>query len=271
MENLGRINLLSNHFILGCREASLKHTKTKTEEIENLHQWLEFKDNDLRNEKYRTKNTQFIYYCNYIDLEQLLEIKKDLYIIYLKIFPFSEYSDFIKHIFEYTIYELTDFIERDYEYLNAPKQKNNYDYYTFYSREDKEFLDFGTPIEYSGIEYFKQYYKKVLLLLIEKPQEEVKTTSQTNLRDYQYFELSKQHQHIINGLLEKKYKESHIWNLMKIKSHQEIKERDFISFLNINYGYNYGERKRLTLKNFNPTQALLEDYERLFNEQQITK
>ena len=269
MEYLGQINLLSNHFIVGCHEVNLKFTKTLTEEIQNLHRWLDFKDSDRVNEKNRTKRTQYIYYCNYINLEQLLEIKKDLYNIYLKAFPYSEYSDFIKYVFESTIYELTDFIERDYKNLNAPQQNNNYDYFTFYSREDEEFLDFGTPIEHSGIVFFKQYYKKVLEL-IKTPIEEVKNKSPKNRRNYQHCELSQKHQYIIKGLLEKKYKESIIWNLMKLKSRQEIKEKDFISFLNVNCGYNYTENKRLTLRHFNPTNALLDEYERLNNEQLVT-
>jgi hypothetical protein len=272
MEYLGEINLLSNHFIIGCREVSLKFTKTPTEEIENLHMWIDFKDNDCGNEKYRTSRTQYIYYCNHIDLEQLLEIKIDLYRIYKKTNPNSDYSDFLNFIFKYTIYELTEFIERDFKCLGEPQPNTNnkYAYYTCYSREDSQFLDFAIPIEYSRIEYFKQYYKKVLELL-KNPLEESKNKSPKNQRSFQYCELSQKHQHIIKGLLEKKFKESYIWNLMKYKSHQEIKERDFISFLNVNCGYEYPINKRLTIRNFNPTNALLEEYERLNNELQVTE
>ena len=106
MEKLGKSNLFTSHFIMGCPEVNRECTKTETTEIEALHKWIDFKDNDWAMDRYRTDRTQYIAFLEIIELEAFKEITQGLYQSYCKEYPYSSKKDFINHVFEYTIYDL---------------------------------------------------------------------------------------------------------------------------------------------------------------------
>lgn len=161
MEYLGGRNLFTSHFIMGCREVNREFTKTETLEIEALHKWLDFKDNDWGMDKYRTNRTQYIDFLEIIELETFKEITEGLYKSYCNEFPYSTKKDFIKHVFDYTIFDLECFLKLDVHWLGEAPNENNYSFYTVYSHDDREFLDFAINSKFEIVHY-KQYYKAVL-------------------------------------------------------------------------------------------------------------
>ena len=46
IETLGLYNLFANKFVIGTPSVNKGYTKTNTEEIEALHRWLKFKEED---------------------------------------------------------------------------------------------------------------------------------------------------------------------------------------------------------------------------------
>ena len=161
MENLGRRNLFTSHFIIGCREVNRKFTKTETLEIEALHKWLDFKDNDWGMDRYRTNRTRYIAFLEIIEIETFKQITEELYQSYCKEFPYSTKKDFIKYVFDYTIFDLERFLKMDLHWLDEAPNENNYSFYTVYSQSAREFLDFAINSKFV-IEYYKQYYKVIL-------------------------------------------------------------------------------------------------------------
>ena len=161
MENLGRRNLFTSHFIIGCREVNRKFTKTETLEIEALHKWLDFKDNDWGMDRYRTNRTRYIAFLEIIEIETFKQITEELYRSYCKEFPYSTKKDFIKYVFDYTIFDLERFLKMDLHWLDEAPNENNYSFYTVYSQSAREFLDFAINSKFV-IEYYKQYYKVIL-------------------------------------------------------------------------------------------------------------
>ena len=164
MYNLGGNNLFTSHFIIGCREVILEFTKTKTVEIEALHKWMRWKDEDWGMDKYRTDRTQYISFPRIVELTNLKELIIDLHRIYLKEYPFSTIEDFMDGVFGYSIFALERFVEMDFDWLSEPPYEQNYTFYTVFRHEDKEFRDFGIDSKYD-IEYYRQYFKAVLKLL----------------------------------------------------------------------------------------------------------
>ncbi|MDB4083053.1 hypothetical protein N9502_02175 [Vicingaceae bacterium] len=161
MEYLGGRNLFTSHFIIGCREVNRKFTKTETLEIEALHKWLDFKDNDWGMDRYRTNRTRYIAFLETIELETFKEITEGLYQSYCKEFPYSTKKDFIKYVFDYTIFDLERFLKMDLHWLGEAPNENNYSFYTVYSQSAREFLDFVINSKFL-IEHYKQYYKVIL-------------------------------------------------------------------------------------------------------------
>lgn len=183
MEYLGGVNLLTYHFTIGCKESSLIYTKTITNHIESLHKWIDFKNNDWGMKQYNTDNTQYICYLEIIPIEILKEIIKDLYTIYKKKYPYSEYSNFIEYTFDYTLYDLKRIIERDYHWLSESPNENIFTYYNNYLINDREYIDFGLNTDLD-IEYFKQYYKLVIELLSNPVDGLIKTIKSTPLKPF---------------------------------------------------------------------------------------
>ncbi len=161
MEYLGGINLFTSHFIIGCKEDSREFTKTETIEIEALHKWIYFKDTDWGMERYRTDRTQYIDFLEIIELETFKEITEGLYQSYCKEFPYSTKKDFIKHVFDYTIFDLERFLKLDLHWLGEAPNEDNYSFYTVYSYHDEALLDFAIDAKLN-IEHYKQNYKVIL-------------------------------------------------------------------------------------------------------------
>lgn len=126
MDILGNLNLFSNHFVIGCCESSLLHTKTLTNEIISFHKWNDFIRTDYAMDKFIDR-VQYIDYPHIISLDNVKQIKIDLYNIYIKSYPYSSYEDFIKSVFEYTIYDLKNFIDFDFTWTGTPPNINDYD------------------------------------------------------------------------------------------------------------------------------------------------
>tara|TARA_B110000503_G_C7022584_1_gene360463 strand:+ start:1 stop:930 length:930 start_codon:yes stop_codon:yes gene_type:complete len=138
-----------------------KFTKTETVEIEALHKWFEFNDNDWGMETYRTNRTQYIDFLEIVELETFKEITEELYQSYRKVFPYSTRKDFINHVFYYTIIDLEKFLSLHLRYLGKAPNEEDYLFYTAYLHEDGEFIDFAINNKLY-IENYKQYYKDVL-------------------------------------------------------------------------------------------------------------
>jgi hypothetical protein len=178
MEYLGNKNLFASHFIIGSSEIEKDYTQTETSVLRALQKWLKFKDTDWGMKRYRTESTQYVCFLHLIDIKALEQLLIELATIYKKHFPFSTKNDFIKHVFSYSIFDLKQFIEREYTWLDAPGQLE-FSFYTYFCHSDKEFLDFAIPSDHS-IEYYKQYYRKVIGLIENLdfegiPQPEAKT------------------------------------------------------------------------------------------------
>ena len=163
INKLGEVNIFTSHFLLGGKEVMRKFTKTETVEIEALHKWFEFKDNDWGMETYRTNRTQYIDFLEIVELETFKEITEGLYQSYRKVFPYSTRKDFINHVFDYTIIDLEKFLSLSLRVLHFGKASNEegYLFYTAYLQEDGEFIDFAINNKLY-IEHYKQYYKAVL-------------------------------------------------------------------------------------------------------------
>jgi len=149
---------------MGCKESSLKFTKTKTEEIETLHKWLNYKDSDWGMEKYNSNRTQYVDIINFIDLSDLTEILNDLYSIHKKKHPFSEISDFIEDCFGYTIYQIKKYIEKDFTWIGAAPSESKYTFYYYYERPNNEFIDVAIDEEFD-IKDCKGYFTQILKIL----------------------------------------------------------------------------------------------------------
>lgn len=186
MDYLSSENLFFSKYVIGCELPN----NTNIDCIKTLHNWLYFKDNDYGMSRYRTDRTQFIAFLNIIDLPVLKEIINDLIIIYKKEYPFGEKADFIEQIFSYTLYSLESFVEyENYTFYGTPPNIKNEVYYKF-ERDDNEYIEFVTePVK--DIEYYQQYYKKVIEMInnldFENPQIKSKPRQQKknlqNMRD----------------------------------------------------------------------------------------
>ncbi len=163
MDILGNLNLFSNHFVIGCCESSLLHTKTLTNEIISFHKWNDFIRTDYAMDKFIDR-VQYIDYPHIISLDNVKQIKIDLYNIYIKSYPYSSYEDFIKSVFEYTIYDLKNFIDFDFTWTGTPPNINDYEYFYFFERGTNEFLFYGLLSEFDD-KHYKQYYKRVIDIL----------------------------------------------------------------------------------------------------------
>ncbi len=84
MQQSGGLNLFESHFVMGCIECSRIHTKTETDEIRALHDWLHWKDTDYGMVKYKSDRTQYVSYLHIIEIELFVQILSDLASIYIK-------------------------------------------------------------------------------------------------------------------------------------------------------------------------------------------
>jgi hypothetical protein len=167
---LGGINLFTSHFVMGCTESIEGFTKTKTDEIVTLHNWLKFKDNDPFMDKYHSKKTQYVCFLRLIPIDDFKGILSDLARHYKKQYPFSTKSDFIKNIFETTIFEIRELInwieDNRITWLSEPPNENVFSFYTVYDSTSLEYFDFAILSKYD-IEHYKQYYLRILSIIDE--------------------------------------------------------------------------------------------------------
>jgi hypothetical protein len=239
----GGFNLFTSHFVIGCKEVNRNFTLTETDEIEALHKWIEFKDNDPHMTKYRTRNTQYISYLRIIPIEDFREILEGLKTIYRKKYPYSEPKDFIKHHFEGTIFELKRIVENSFYFtwMSEPPNENKYTYYSYFSHEDRENIDFGILNDYD-IDYYTQYYQRVIDL-IEKTTFEGKTNNSSHPL------LSERQELIIKKLIERGFSDVHVYRFLKDeKQFITITESQFKTFMNNSYNRNYAKKKRFSSK-----------------------
>lgn len=222
---LRNVNLFVSHFVTGTITVNRKFTKTETFEIEALHKWLDFKNNDSITNKYHTYNTRFIKFLEIIDIEIFKKITENLYQSYYKEYPYSTKSDFIKHFFDYTIFDLKRFLKLDLEFLGKAPNENNYLFYTAYDHRKKDFLDFAINSKLDT-EHYKQYYRAILKYLetfennntpqqTEKPKPEPKETelSERIKKHFGFFNRNcpRKHKQILNDTDFKKLIKWTIW------------------------------------------------------------
>lgn len=175
MEHLGNRSLFTSHFVLGGKEADRKFTKTKTDVLEALHKWLNFKDNDQGMENYSSLRTRSVDFLEIIEIETFKEITQELHRLYCLEYPYSSRKDFLEHVFEYTIHDLKRFLELDLICHGEVLKDKTYCFYSHFIDDAKQFKDFAISGE-KEIEYYQQYYRAVLNYL-KSFEEEEETTS----------------------------------------------------------------------------------------------
>jgi len=174
MEHLGNRSLFTSHFVLGGKEADRKFTKTKTDVLEALHKWLNFKDNDQGMENYSSLRTRSVDFLEIIELETFKEITQELHRLYCLEYPYSSRKDFLEHVFEYTIHDLKRFLELDLICHGEVLNDQTYCFYSHFIDDAKQFKDFAISGE-KEIEYYQQYYR-VVLNYLKSFEEEEETT-----------------------------------------------------------------------------------------------
>jgi|GEM_PF-5219753 len=174
MEHLGNRSLFTSHFVLGGKEADRKFTKTKTDVLEALHKWLNFKDNDQGMENYSSLRTRSVDFLEIIELETFKEITQELHRLYCLEYPYSSRKDFLEHVFEYTIHDLKRFLELDLICHGEVLKDKTYCFYSHFIDDAKQFKDFAISGE-KEIEYYQQYYRAVLNYLKSFEEEEETT------------------------------------------------------------------------------------------------
>lgn len=249
--DLGGINLFVSHFVIGCRETNEKFTKTKTIEIKALQNWLKFKDEDSGMKKYHSDRTMFIDYPNEINLTIFETVINDLYNIYLKKRPYSQLSDFKKEVFEHSIIQIEDFISSNCVFMGSPFNKGKYIYFSNFLYESRQYVDYGLT---NDIDYYKQYFKKVLKIIKDfKPEVKDNPNSQNDLINVSrkfplnYFVLNDNRKNESEIIIENLYKElngkfikeTSIEYFKKIFSGEAIDENDFVSIEWIHKHKNY--------------------------------
>jgi hypothetical protein len=160
MEYIGGENLFTSHFVMGC----LLPTDKNLEVVSFLNDWMHYKDSDWGMSKYKTARTQYISFLHIIEIPVLKDIIIDLSKYYKKQFPYSEQKDFLDYTFDYTLHDLKRLLEKDsFTWLASAPTKNNFHVYYKYESDSFEFLDFIVDKD-KTINYYKQYFKKVLEL-----------------------------------------------------------------------------------------------------------
>lgn len=160
MEELGRLNLFTSHFIIGC----LTNINNDLESKKELNNWLKFKNSNSEMDKYRVNQTQYVDFLYEIDLSIFKGYLLGLVKNYKKAFPYAEKTDFINHVFVYSLFDLENFNEREYRFLGSYSTSSKYDFYCYYEVSSNEYLDFAIPSD-KTIEYFKQYFKRIIQLV----------------------------------------------------------------------------------------------------------
>ena len=162
MEELGRLNLFTSEFIIG----TLLPENKDLNQIETLHNWIQYKDKDLGMRKYRPENTTNISFLYIIDLEIFKEILNDLVIIYSKSYPNAIKKDFINYTFSNTLLFIEKFINiHDWNF--NPYSARLFDKYEIYNCDEfyyPNIIDiFIDPSK--NIIWYRQYYIKIIELL----------------------------------------------------------------------------------------------------------
>lgn len=159
MRYSGGLNVFMSHFVIGSRYLP---TSDVLDDAHTLYKWMHFKDTDWGMSRYTTGKTQFISFPHIFPLSDLEDIFRDLIRIYKKEFPFSEKSDWIDFFFDYTLDDLKWFIDTEFTFY-GPSPIDKDPYYFFY-RDIGEIVDFLVDSD-KGIDYYKQYYKRVISLI----------------------------------------------------------------------------------------------------------
>ncbi|MBY0244350.1 MAG: hypothetical protein K2Q03_02725, partial [Sphingobacteriaceae bacterium] len=166
MENKVFLNLFTSEFIVGMALPAgfnfweFKNSKEEplNDTLKTLKIWIDYKENDWAMKSCRLAKTQYIAYLHLIDLDSFKIIINDLALIYKKEYPYSETSNFIECIFGNTLCDLKQFIQNKYLCYGAQLGINNRIYFT---KDGREFIDFILEPNLD-IEYYKQYYKRVI-------------------------------------------------------------------------------------------------------------
>lgn len=160
MDYVGNRNLFFSHFVIGGK-------LPKNNEIEcfnSLNKWLQYKDTGIMSRKYSTEKTQYVCFLHSIEIATLKHIIYDLMLLYKTKYPYSEKKDFLKDVFGYTLYELENFVNRKYIPFGEPTQETKYTYYFYFDTKEIMFYDYAIK-QGNDIEYYIQYYKKVIDLI----------------------------------------------------------------------------------------------------------
>ncbi|MBK8486100.1 MAG: hypothetical protein IPL31_17585 [Saprospiraceae bacterium] len=156
----GNPNFFTSEYVIGTTFPK----DFNLDEVKMLKSWLEFKDKDWGMKNYRTAETQCIVILHHIDLDTLREILHDLIPIYNKKYPYSEKSDFIKHVFGETLISLENFIGRNFTYYGSSNESSGY--ICFYYNDKYKYPIIDYILEQSkDVDFYKQYYSSVIELI----------------------------------------------------------------------------------------------------------
>ena len=168
IDTLGSYNLFANKFVIGTPSVNKGYTKTNTEEIEALHRWLKFKEEDQGMDNYRPANTQSIQFLKIIDVPLFNDVVKDLHRAYKRKFIHSTNSDFVQNVFEYTISSLKRLLkceeEGDLIWMDGPPGEKVYTYYRYSSGINQQGIELAIKRD-DDIDNYIQHYRHVLSTL----------------------------------------------------------------------------------------------------------
>lgn len=254
---MGYDNLLFDQFIYG---ASLDNTNLIKPEVTNI--WFEHTENEYERAMFRAyNNIDYVNFLNIIDLEIINNFIVELWNVYKRKYTYSSKEDFIKSVWQFTIYQIEDFLKETY----YPSGYNCKGFELWFCNDKNDitnnlwfFLD-----EDKDPDYYKQYYKKVLELLIsfkgvnskdntkEPPLEpktpftDPKSSKEPPLEPKDL--LTTTQKEIIDKLIIKGFLDVHIFRFLRDeKNFITITQKQFNLYMNENYNRNYKPDKRIT-------------------------
>ena len=256
----GYDNLLFDQFIYG---ASLDNKNLLKPEVVNI--WFEHTENEYERAMFRAyNNIDYVMFLNTIDLDVINGVIVDLWNIYKTKYIYSSKEDYIKSVWQFSIYEIEDFIKETY-YHSGYNCKG----FELWFCNDKNditnnlwfFLD-----EDKDPDYYKQYFKKVLELLIsfkgvnsndntnEPPPEATAPFNTKNQKDiFEY--LSN------NWVYKKPVRYAYIYKFMTDEINLKIDFTTYNKFIISKYGKKVQRNNASRGNNYEQLRELMEEYD----------
>lgn len=233
---MGYDNLLFDQFIFG---ATLNNTKILKSEVVNV--WFEHTQSQYERAMFKAyNNIDFVSFLNIIDLETINDFIVELWKVYKTKYTYSSKEDYIKSFWQFTIYEIEDFLKETY-YVSG----YNYKGFQLWFCNDK--TDISNNLWYfldedKDPDYYKQYFKKVIELLKNfqcvnfLPNETTEQNNQTPFTDPKTHELFN---YIVdNWNYNKGQKWADIWNVINdLENYKPPYKNEYQNYIIQRFGY----------------------------------